>query len=195
MGGGGRAGCPESGRSSWGRTSLSASPVGAGPEWPALARCSSRFQFDQVAGDPYTLARPPFWRCHGGRVPGLGRHGRPWFGQFQRPRAGGSPRGAPAGEMAGPPGRSDTGERPALAGSGSTWFVRASTRGGPPGCQSRNGAGLSRVCAGCCYPGGELSAGYLPARLCQRVAFSIFLCFFLRIRLRRFLINDPMAGC
>jgi hypothetical protein len=27
------------------------------------------------------------------------------------------------------------------------------------------------------------------------VAFSIFLCFFLRIRLRRFLINDPMAGC
>jgi hypothetical protein len=37
--------------------------------------------------------------------------------------------------------------------------------------------------------------GYLPARLCQRVAFSIFLCFFLRIRLRRFLINDPMAGC
>jgi hypothetical protein len=35
----------------------------------------------------------------------------------------------------------------------------------------------------------------LPARLCQRVALSIFLCFFLRIRLRRFLINDPMAGC
>jgi hypothetical protein len=27
------------------------------------------------------------------------------------------------------------------------------------------------------------------------VAFSIFLCFFLRIRLRRFLINDPMADC
>jgi hypothetical protein len=25
------------------------------------------------------------------------------------------------------------------------------------------------------------------------VAFSIFLCFFLRIRLRRFLINDPMS--
>ena len=32
----------------------------------------------------------------------------------------------------------------------------------------------------------------MPARRCQRVAFSIFLCFFLRIRLRRFLINDPM---
>jgi hypothetical protein len=34
----------------------------------------------------------------------------------------------------------------------------------------------------------------LPARRCQRVAFSIFLCFFLRMRLRRFLISDPMAG-
>ncbi len=33
----------------------------------------------------------------------------------------------------------------------------------------------------------------MPARLCQRVAFSIFLCFFLRMRFRRFLINDPMA--
>jgi hypothetical protein len=36
--------------------------------------------------------------------------------------------------------------------------------------------------------------GYLPARLCQRVAFNIFLCFFLRMRFRRFFINDPMAG-
>jgi hypothetical protein len=35
---------------------------------------------------------------------------------------------------------------------------------------------------------------YLPAaRRCQRVAFSIFLCFFLRMRLRRFLIRDPMS--
>ena len=31
------------------------------------------------------------------------------------------------------------------------------------------------------------------ARLCQRVAFNIFLCFFLRMRLRRFLIKDPMS--
>ena len=31
-------------------------------------------------------------------------------------------------------------------------------------------------------------------RLAQRVRLSIFLCFFLRIRLRRFLINDPMRG-
>ena len=39
------------------------------------------------------------------------------------------------------------------------------------------------------------SAGrYLPARRCQRVAFNIFLCFFFRMRLRRFLISDPMSG-
>jgi hypothetical protein len=36
------------------------------------------------------------------------------------------------------------------------------------------------------------SAGsYLPARRCQRVAFSIFLCFFFRMRFRRFLMSDP----
>jgi len=28
----------------------------------------------------------------------------------------------------------------------------------------------------------------------KRVRFSIFLCFFLRMRLRRFLISDPMAA-
>ena len=33
----------------------------------------------------------------------------------------------------------------------------------------------------------------MPAALrCQRVRFSIFLCFFLRMRLRRFLISEPM---
>src|ERR1019366_10607122 len=37
-------------------------------------------------------------------------------------------------------------------------------------------------------------ATYLPsARRWKRVRFSIFLCFFLRMRLRRFLISDPMA--
>lgn len=36
---------------------------------------------------------------------------------------------------------------------------------------------------------------YFPrARRWKRVRFSIFLCFFLRIRLRRFLINDPMVA-
>ena len=39
-----------------------------------------------------------------------------------------------------------------------------------------------------------LPGPYFPARRCQRVAFSIFLCFFLRMRLRRFLMSDPMAG-
>ena len=31
-------------------------------------------------------------------------------------------------------------------------------------------------------------------RRAQRVLFSIFLCFFFRMRLRRFLISDPMRG-
>jgi hypothetical protein len=36
---------------------------------------------------------------------------------------------------------------------------------------------------------------YLPAaRRCQRVRLSIFLCFFLRMRLRRFLMREPMAS-
>ena len=39
----------------------------------------------------------------------------------------------------------------------------------------------------------EARLNYLE-RLCQRVRFNIFLCFFLRMRLRRFLINDPMAS-
>ena len=49
---------------------------------------------------------------------------------------------------------------------------------------------------GACAPsrrGGKGTDRYLPARRCQRVAFSIFLCFFLRILLRRFLISDPMS--
>ena len=37
-------------------------------------------------------------------------------------------------------------------------------------------------------------AYYLPAaRRCQRVAFNSFLCFFLRIRLRRFFMREPMV--
>ncbi len=37
--------------------------------------------------------------------------------------------------------------------------------------------------------------GYFPAaRRCQRVAFSIFLCFFLRMRFRRFFISDPIGN-
>jgi len=45
-----------------------------------------------------------------------------------------------------------------------------------------------------CLPLEDERGAYLPrARRWKRVRFSIFLCFFLRIRLRRFLINDPMV--
>ena len=57
----------------------------------------------------------------------------------------------------------------------------------PPGEGGRSGApaGSGRV--------RRATVRYLPARRCQRVRFSIFLCFFLRIRLRRFLISEPMG--
>ena len=82
-----------------------------------------------------------------------------------------------------------TGLVPTLAGSGSTWFV--------PGAFSRCGGRRRRAhgqARRSLSPPGRAD-GYLPARRCQRVAFSIFLCFFFRIRLRRFLIRDPMAAC
>ena len=100
-----------------------------------------------------------------------------------------------------------TGERPRLAGSGGTWFVegpvgpldeaRRPDTGGDRG-RSRKRTGHRRKASG--PSRGELkelneAAGYyLPAaRRCQRVRFNIFLCFFLRMRLRRFLMRDPMA--
>ena len=106
-----------------------------------------------------------------------------------------------------------TGRQPTLAGSGSTWFVEG--RPAELGLEGRT----SLTCRGrradwlpplpCPLIGpaarspesgrrdrrrGEApEASYFPARRCQRVAFSIFLCFFLRIRLRRFLMSDPMS--
>jgi len=54
---------------------------------------------------------------------------------------------------------------------------------------------MRAVAGGSRRRGGQLPQVYLPAaRRCQRVRFNIFLCFFLRIRLRRFLMSDPMAG-
>ena len=95
--------------------------------------------------------------------------------------------------------------RRVLAGSGSTWFVE----GGPArGRARRNGpscgwvAGRAGWCGARTVPAGWdgrlredwwVWSAYFPARRCQRVAFSIFLCFFLRMRLRRFLISDPMS--
>src|ERR1700738_4193254 len=35
---------------------------------------------------------------------------------------------------------------------------------------------------------------YFPARRCQRVALSIFLCFFFLMRFRRFFISEPTDG-
>ena len=95
-----------------------------------------------------------------------------------------------------------TGQLPVLAGSGSTWFVEGGLeRGGLTELRAPSGLSLLGVSAAWCGLGrcpesgwgGAEAGSYLPARRCQRVAFSIFLCFFLRMRLRRFLISDPMS--
>lgn len=67
---------------------------------------------------------------------------------------------------------------------------------------SHQGKLWARPCSGpparCSDPGPQgnagRSGGYLPALRCQRVALSIFLCFFFRMRLRRFFIRDPMSA-
>ena len=93
------------------------------------------------------------------------------------------------------------GAEPTLAGSGSTWFVE----GGPPAEAPRTElwrTETARLVRARTVPAGwegELRGvigrrrSYLPARRCQRVAFSIFLCF-LRIRLRRYL-SGPAPSC
>ena len=73
---------------------------------------------------------------------------------------------------------------------------RARGRRGRARCASSSACRRSRV--GWCgrYPGdGRSGAGQRPCcRRCQRVFFSSFLCFFFRMRLRRFLIREPMAA-
>ena len=97
-----------------------------------------------------------------------------------------------------------TGQVPVLAGSGSTWFVEGAhpapghvvvrTASRRPTRDRRRADRPRRPVGGrdrLCWRG----AGYLPAALrCQRVRFSIFLCFFLRMRLRRFLMSEPMRS-
>ena len=84
-----------------------------------------------------------------------------------------------------------TGAAPVLAGSGSHLVRRGRVPGRRPG--RRRTVPASRPDRGRRRRRREV-ARYLPARRCQRVRFSIFLCFFLRMRLRRFLISDPMRA-
>ena len=79
-----------------------------------------------------------------------------------------------------------SGTTPMLAGSGATWFVEG-RRDDALGALS--GEGATWWCAG--RPR-RAPDGYL--RRWWRVRRSIFLCFFFRIRLRRFLINEPIGS-
>ena len=151
----------------------------------------------------YLLLLPAVRRRHGAGLRGPGTS-RPTATAGAERRYGGRPGGrAPPGRAGATRSGDLAGREPTLAGSGSTWFVE----GGPAeaGTATRRGCGSGArrarlVRARRCRRAGtgtERSAeggrSYLPARRCQRVAFSIFLCFFLRIRLRRFLISDPMS--
>ena len=77
-----------------------------------------------------------------------------------------------------------TDRRPQLAGSGSTWFVEGTFP--DVGAWSRR----------CRRPSGSAGATERPERHFRwwRVLRSIFLCFFLRMRLRRFLMSEPTGG-
>ena len=102
--------------------------------------------------------------------------------------------------------RSVSASEPRLAGSGGTWFVECAREA----CAdlvaefARRGSRGRDLCCCRCDKRSDLrsaqtfepyagTSGYLVRR-CQRVRFSIFLCFFLRIRLRRFLMSDPMVA-
>ena len=89
--------------------------------------------------------------------------------------------------------------RPTLAGSGATWFLQGAIEGlaealaprglrgdadRPPRLRRSGGDGGGRA---------RRAVGYLLRRW-KRVRRSIFLCFFFRMRLRRFLISEPIRG-
>ena len=168
-----------------------------GPGSPASARWSSRCPFEART---FTLLTPPF----GCSTPAVYRA----WDDLGGPTADGAndlePAALPveprAGRVARPARRRHRADARAWPAAARTWFVGGrrfpgrrgvalvrdpDTRRPPPG---RGGRSLRQVVPG--------AAGYLPAaRRWKRVRFSIFLCFFLRMRLRRFLISEPMAGC
>ena len=81
-----------------------------------------------------------------------------------------------------------SGLTPVLAGSGATWFVEGG-RDNALGALSSEGATVVGL------PGGPVRpAATRYLRRWWRVRRSIFLCFFFRIRLRRFLINEPIRS-
>ena len=146
--------------------------------------------------EPLSLCRS---RVHGGDaaprrldpggVPGVGRAGRAGRRPRQRSRGGG---------IHVEPGWREwrdriaeaTGQRPssrAAARRGSSRGITAMRRGA----RTRDGGGDAHrpLVEG---RSAENGLGYL--RRWKRVRLSIFLCFFLRMRLRRFLINDPIRS-
>ena len=169
-------------------TSRSASSAG-GPGCAASARSSSRSP--RRAADRHA-GRAAAARQHAGRLPGLGRARRPDGGRPQRPRAGGARRRAASWPRGATASRELRGVTPVLAGSGATWFVDGRARRRPRRLAAARAltvvVGPQRVRRRSALSG----VGYL--RRWWRVRRSIFLCFFLRMRLRRFLISEPIRS-
>ena len=150
------------------------------PHRPAAHRRPARGRRDHHRAGERPRSRRGAGRAPPGGVPPAARGGGGGPGRSRRERLG--VRRDPATSKTSPP----PGSWP--AGSARRCGFRPRRPRSPPtGCacrperRTRNGR-----------PGGRPS-GYLPCwRRCQRVFFSSFLCFFLRMRLRRFLISDPM---
>ena len=131
----------------------------------------------------FTLSTPPYGCATAEVYPGVGRDGRPRRAGRQRPGAGGAGRGAPPGRC---PRRVGRDHRVAAAPGGQRLDL---VRGGlPPGTGPASGADGP----------GSLSAGDRrlsgPWRAGKRVRLRILRCFFFRMRLRRFLMSEPMGA-
>ena len=177
-------------------TCRSASSAGE-PGSRASARSSSRCRSQDRT---FTLVIPPLRLLDGRRLPGVGRPRRPPRRRAERPRAGGPRRRAPPGASGATGSGEATGQH---ADARRQRLRRGSSRA--PSTGSRDALAPAIVPGDAHRPphlkGGrprrsrasDVRIGYLSRRW-KRVRFSIFLCFFLRMRLRRFLISEPMAA-
>ena len=178
-----------------------ADPAGGGRDRRRRRRSASSAAAPGCAGSARSSIRsrtstaPSRWWCRRSRVstPAVYRAwdelGGPTAAGAERPRAGGDRGRARAGALARPDRRRSAASSRSSPGSGATWFV--------PGEHGNALAELSDE--GADGGGGAHGAGRRDPELSYlrrwwRVRRSIFLCFFLRMRLRRFLTSEPIRG-
>ena len=187
----------------------------------AGARSSNRVAVAARAG--VRRRRPAVPPVDAGRLPGVGRARRPHSARASCPRRGGWSHGPPragqrprarrrgtssrASVSSGRRSRAATGAPALLAGSGSAYVVPVDGRATTAAVRRRRGRASSCGSTACARPG--CAARECEARRAERPRaeaptcpagdaasgcfFRSFLCFFFRMRLRRFLIREPMA--